>query len=549
LPGWCRRARRRRLGQRTASLLLVIAAVALTAGFAPLHTTAPAGAAGVASTSSSAPPIAVKVGYVDTHHVTSWPFPSPWMGSPNTVFVGAPDSSSGGWDASALRIDNTSASPLTGVTVSVDMGGQHFALWGTNTIPAAQSLILTQTAFANFDGSDTNPAGCFGCDPTLCMSQVSNVIPVIHVTIGGVTTDYFDTGQVVNTGGVDSAGCPPTGNRNDETIGWLPVGSSGRPSDVAPTVVLRVTPTSGAPPLAVTADASGSTDPDFTKISSYRFDFGDGTPAIGPQTNATVTHTYSNAGTYPLTVTVTDSGGLSSSGFSRVVVSTSTPTTTVPPTTTTTVPPPPQSIGSVGRVASATSSSTTTRAVLTTTAAVPAGNSLIISLLLSSTTAPTTGAVSATDSAGNPYRIDQDVNDGSAGDRHLIMSGLKLAAALPAGATLTLSFPSSAEYHASVDEFSGLSARDQHVGASATATAFSAGPTPTTTQANELLFGAVGTESGTTPTFAAGWQRLGVLTVGGDYQATAFQTVSATGAYSVTGTTGGTWMAAIVTYR
>ena len=155
--------------------------------------------------------------------------------------------------------------------------------------------------------------------------------------------------------------------------------------------------------------------------------------------------------------------------------------------------------------------------------------------------------MSATDSAGNHYTIDQDVNDGSAGDRHLVLSSLRLASGLPAGATITLNFPSSGEYHASVDEFSGLSARDQHAGASATAQAFTAGPTPTTAQANELLFGAVGTETGTTPTFATGWQRLGVLNVGSDYQATAYKTVAAIGAYSVTGTAGGTWMAAIIT--
>ena len=43
-----------------------------------------------------------------------------------------------------------------------------------------------------------------------------------------------------------------------------------------------MTPTTGTVDLAVTADASASTDPD-DGIASYSFDFGDGTPAIGPQ--------------------------------------------------------------------------------------------------------------------------------------------------------------------------------------------------------------------------------------------------------------------------
>src|SRR5207247_2051134 len=69
---------------------------------------------------------------------------------------------------------------------------------------------------------------------------------------------------------------------------------------------LTVTPASGTAPLAVTANASASSDPDGT-IASYRFDFGDGT-VVGPQPGATATHTYA-AGTWTARVTVTDNGG------------------------------------------------------------------------------------------------------------------------------------------------------------------------------------------------------------------------------------------------
>jgi hypothetical protein len=204
-------------------------------------------------------------------------------------------------------------------------------------------------------------------------------------------------------------------------------------------------------------------------------------------------------------------------------------------------------ISYVGRVASATSAATSTGTTLGLGQAVPAGNSLIVSVLLSSTSSPT-GAVSVSDAAGNAYRVDQDTNDGSAGDRHLVISSLGVAG-LASGAGLTLSFPSSAEYHISVDEFAGISTRDQHAGATATTASFSAGPTATTAAANELLYGAVGTESGATPSFAAGWSALGTLAVGSDYQAAAYRVVSATGPYSVSGTVGGQWMANIATYR
>src|SRR2546425_697208 len=77
----------------------------------------------------------------------------------------------------------------------------------------------------------------------------------------------------------------PTQDRNDETIGWLPVGAQAPPSDAPPVVALAVTPASGPPPLTVTANASGSTDTDATAIANYKFTFGDGSSAVGPQTS------------------------------------------------------------------------------------------------------------------------------------------------------------------------------------------------------------------------------------------------------------------------
>jgi PKD repeat protein len=89
--------------------------------------------------------------------------------------------------------------------------------------------------------------------------------------------------------------------------------------NVPPTARLSVTPSSGAVNLAVTADASASTDPD-DGISSYRFDWGDGSTATGPQSAANATHTYRAAGNYEVTVTVTDAGGGTSEATSQVTV-------------------------------------------------------------------------------------------------------------------------------------------------------------------------------------------------------------------------------------
>jgi hypothetical protein len=172
----------------------------------------------------------VFAGYYDTHHPDyTQPKPDPWLGSPNTVFVGVPDSPTGPWtsDSAAVRVDNLSGGSLANVVVTVDIGSHNWALWGTNTIPAGYKLLLAGTAFQNFDGSDENPAGCYGCDPALCTAMIQNTVPVIHVTVNGVTTNFSDTGQVLNTHGVDSAGCPDTGDvtiRRDESENWLSVG-------------------------------------------------------------------------------------------------------------------------------------------------------------------------------------------------------------------------------------------------------------------------------------------------------------------------------------
>ena len=222
----------------------ISATVPSSANSGPITVTTPAG-----STTSSgsftltSATYRVYVGYYDTHHPNNpQPKPNPWMLSPNVLFVGTNDEGNntilGNWDSSAVRIDNLTGAPLANVHVTVDIpvvyptsnSSHHFDLWGTWTIPAGQSLILTQTAFENFDGSDYNSkAGQYGQDPALCTNpnDISTGIPTVHVTIGTTTTDFSDTNQILNTHGVDSAGClPPVASptRNDESANWQQLG-------------------------------------------------------------------------------------------------------------------------------------------------------------------------------------------------------------------------------------------------------------------------------------------------------------------------------------
>jgi PKD repeat protein len=88
----------------------------------------------------------------------------------------------------------------------------------------------------------------------------------------------------------------------------------GGMTNLPPVAVASATPSSGYAPLAVSFSSSGSSDPEGSPIS-YRWDFGDGTTS----TLASPSHTFFEAGTYDVRLTVTDSAGASHSA--SVIVS------------------------------------------------------------------------------------------------------------------------------------------------------------------------------------------------------------------------------------
>jgi PKD repeat protein len=77
------------------------------------------------------------------------------------------------------------------------------------------------------------------------------------------------------------------------------------PSDVPATASFTITPNPAAVGEVVTVDASGSTEGTYP-IRDYTWDFGDTGPEIG---GVTMTHSYTSAGTYTVTLTVTDAIG------------------------------------------------------------------------------------------------------------------------------------------------------------------------------------------------------------------------------------------------
>jgi PKD repeat protein len=88
-----------------------------------------------------------------------------------------------------------------------------------------------------------------------------------------------------------------------------------RPPNQTPTANLTATPTTGNAPLLVQLSSAGSSDPDGA-ISSYAWNFGNGTTSTSPNPSAT----YNTPGTYSVSLTVTDNDGASAVKSTTVVV-------------------------------------------------------------------------------------------------------------------------------------------------------------------------------------------------------------------------------------
>ena len=107
------------------------------------------------------------------------------------------------------------------------------------------------------------------------------------------TSDFF-------AGDIDDVAIYPYELTVDQANVHSVLGATGQAPNVAPTAAF----TASATKLKATFDASASTDTDGT-VAGYSWDFGDGTSGTGKN----ATHTYAAAGTYPVTLTVTDDDG------------------------------------------------------------------------------------------------------------------------------------------------------------------------------------------------------------------------------------------------
>ena len=85
----------------------------------------------------------------------------------------------------------------------------------------------------------------------------------------------------------------------------------------APIAAIQASTDRGVAPTSVTFDATGSTAYNGAALATYTWNFGDGTPAV---TGASQTHVFASAGSYTVTLTVSDTNGQADSATDTMFV-------------------------------------------------------------------------------------------------------------------------------------------------------------------------------------------------------------------------------------
>lgn len=189
----------------------------------------------------------IYLGYADTYFTHGDPAGLPWTGLPNTLVIGCDLNPNGGgkapsdncpvftadqvgqqspflgqdeYDAGAIRIDNVDTNPLVVTGASVQIGPCTYNPWPNLniSIAPAHTLVLTQTGGANPCG--TTVVGNYNFDTSESFFPISgyvdgsgaacsndNATPVVTLQTSQGTITIKDTGQILNTGGVDPPDC------------------------------------------------------------------------------------------------------------------------------------------------------------------------------------------------------------------------------------------------------------------------------------------------------------------------------------------------------
>lgn len=231
-------------------------------------------------------------------------------------------------DALTVSVDGSDSSDTDGTIASYawDFGD------GSTATGSTASHTYSQAGTYDVTLSVTDDDGARGSTT----QQVSVTAPAVNappaaafeVTTAGLSATFDSTGSSDSDGtiagyrwdfgdGTSSQQANPThtyATAGDYTVVLTVTDDDGATDSASRSVTVTAPPPANEPPtaaftsstegLTVQLDASSSSDTDGT-LASYSWDFGDGTGGNG----VTVAHTYAEAGTYQVSLTVVDDGG------------------------------------------------------------------------------------------------------------------------------------------------------------------------------------------------------------------------------------------------
>jgi PKD repeat protein len=205
---------------------------------------------------------------------------------------------------------------MTAIQVSLRPAGGTFPASPTSVAPVP-SIVDDMTLAGNGHGAVivawyTNAGG------------VNNVVRAAVKPAGAAT---FGASQVVSDPARESNSPIVAVDQNGDGVVGFQLGSSGSPLGVGQATYDNTPPTLGAitGPASVkqnSAAAFSDTASDAFSAVTLSWSFGDGTPAA---TGASVSHTYTKAGTFTVTLTATDQAGNTSSVTHSITVTPATP--------------------------------------------------------------------------------------------------------------------------------------------------------------------------------------------------------------------------------
>ncbi len=211
-----------------------------------------------------------------------------------------------GTELPATKVQSSCTRPYCEMRHDVELGQTiQFEMTLENNGTHSQTVQLGY--YISTNGSITNTDTLIGTDTVTVTRDKPDTVKktvTIPATLSPHTNYYL--GVII-----DNAGAVSEWVENNNSA-YIYIRTGQGTANTPPTARANG-PYNGSAGSAVSFSSSGSTDSDGT-ISSYSWDFGDGSPA---NTSPNPTHTYSRDGSYNVILTVTDNGGLT--GTDRAV--------------------------------------------------------------------------------------------------------------------------------------------------------------------------------------------------------------------------------------